>query len=356
MLAVVVLAVAACAQTAPAEPDLGAAPASPAAPAAPPDGSGGINPRLLRRFKPLAPLPPVATASEQAQVDLGRMLFFDPRLSRDRDVSCNSCHRLDRFGVDHAPLSTGEGGARGRRNAPSVYHAGGNFTAFWDGRAPDVEHQATEPMLNPTEMALKDPPTIVARLAAIPGYVAAFEAAFPARGKPITLEHVGVALGAFERRLVTPSRWDRFLAGDHAALTADELAGLKLFTDSGCITCHTGELVGGSMFQKAGAMKPWPNQADQGRYEVTRSAADRMLFKVPSLRNVTETAPYFHDASAATLDQAVRMMADRQLDTPLDPAEVRLIVAWLGALTGELPAAYIEAPALPPDATKLSVR
>ncbi len=337
--------VAACGVSVSDDPDLGsAAPAPAPARAAAEDG---VNPRLLRRFKPLHALAAIASATEQAQIDLGRMMFFDKRLSRDRDLSCNSCHHLDKYGVDNQPTSIGTNGQRGTRNSPSVYHAAGNFSSFWDGRAPDVEAQAVLPIVNPKEMAMADERAVTSTLAAIPGYVAAFRAAFPDDADPVTYANIGRAIGAFERRLQTPARWDRFLAGDHAALTADEIAGLKLFTDAGCITCHTGELVGGSMFQKAGALKPWPNQADQGRYEITKLDADRMQFKVPSLRNVARTAPYFHDASATTLADAVRMMADRQLDSPLSDPEVDLIVKWLGSLTGELPADYIAEPPLP---------
>jgi cytochrome c peroxidase len=308
-----------------------------------------VNPRLLRRFKPLRQSLALANApaASAAVVDLGRMLFFDKRLSRDHDLSCNSCHVLDRYGVDNEPTSIGAKGVRGRRNSPTVFHAAGHFTAFWDGRASNVEEQAKGPILNPTEMAMADPPSVVARLHGIPGYVAAFRAAFRDDASPVTYDNLGRAIGAFERGLVTPSRWDRYLTGDHSALTAPEIKGLKLFTDLGCMTCHTGEFVGGSMFQKVGAVAPWPNQADQGRYEVTRRDSDRMLFKVPSLRDVTRTAPYFHDGSASTLEQAVELMALHQLGEALSQSDVSSIVSWLGSLTGELPATYIAPPRLP---------
>jgi cytochrome c peroxidase len=163
----------------------------------------------------------------------------------------------------------------------------------------------------------------------------------------MSYDHVGRAIGAFERKLVTPSRWGRYRAGDHAALTAQEIAGLKLFTGIGCMTCHTGELVDGSMFQKVGVVQARPNQTDQGRYEVTKVAADRMTFKVPSLRNVARTAPYFHDGSVRTLEQAVAMMGRHQLGEGLSTSDVAAIVTWLGSLTGELPAGYIAPPRLP---------
>jgi cytochrome c peroxidase len=309
-----------------------------------------INPRLLRRFKPVrASLTHADTpAPSKAMTDLGRMLFFDKRLSRDRDLSCNSCHRLDTYGVDNEPTSVGAKGQRGRRNSPTVYHAAGHFTAFWDGRASSVEEQAKGPILNPAEMAMPDGDAVVARLRQIPGYVDAFRAAFPGDASPLTYDNVGGAIGAFERNLVTPSRWDQYLAGNKRALTAPEVAGLKLFTDLGCMTCHTGEFVGGSMFQKVGVASAWPNQKDQGRYEVTKLASDRMLFKVPSLRDVTKTAPYFHDGSARTLEEAVQMMARHQIGEELTDGDVKSIVSWLGSMTGDLPTAYIKAPQLPP--------
>jgi len=305
-----------------------------------------VNPRLLRRFKQLR-TDFAASGSSKGLEDLGRMLYFDKRLSRDQDLSCNSCHALDAYGVDGHATSTGEKGQLGKRNSPTVYNAAGHFTDFWDGRALNVEEQAKGPILNPVEMAMPSGDAVVARLAAIPGYVAAFSAAFPGDAKPLTYEHVGSAIGAFERKLVTPSRWDRYLAGDHTALTSEEAAGFKVFTDIGCMTCHTGELVGGSMFQKVGVQRAWPNQTDQGRINVTKAPSDAMLFKVPSLRNVAKTAPYFHDGSAKTLPEAVKMMAQYQLAEDLSDDDINSIIAWLGALTGDLPKDYITPPTLP---------
>jgi cytochrome c peroxidase len=311
--------------------------------------SGEINPRLLRRFKPLRgniELPNEPAASV-ALTDLGRMLFFDKRLSRDGDLACNSCHQLDHFGVDNQPTSVGAKGVRGRRNSPTVFHAAGHFTSFWDGRAGNVEEQAKGPILNPAEMAMPDAASVVAVLQKLPGYVTAFRAAFPGEAAPLTYDNVGRAIGAFERKLTTPSRWDRYLQGDRMALTDPELRGFKLFTDLGCMTCHTGEFVGGSMFQKVGVATAWPNQGDQGRFEVTQLSSDRMIFKVPGLRDVAKTAPYFHDGSAKTLEEAVTLMARYQVGEELGAGDVQAIVSWLGALTGELPTKYIAAPRLP---------
>jgi cytochrome c peroxidase len=309
-----------------------------------------INPRLLRRFRSIrSEIEGKEGAPSERQVELGRKLFFDKRLSGDRDLSCNSCHQLDRYGVDGERTSPGHRGNRGRRNAPSVYHAAGHLAQFWDGRSADVERQAMDPIVNPIEMGMMNPGQAIAVLKSIPGYVKEFAAAFPDRPDPIDADNVGRAIGAFGRRLITRSRWDRFLDGDRAALSPLEVEGLKLFADIGCVQCHTGEYLGGSMFQKVGAAEPWPNQEDQGRFDVTHQEADRMQFKVPSLRNVAMTAPYFHDGSVDTIEAAVAIMGRFQLGAPLQEEEVKSIVAWMQSLTGELPARYLKPPELPPD-------
>ena len=311
--------------------------------------AGEINPRLLRRFEPLrSQIETAANSITSAKVELGRMLFFEKRLSRQQDLSCNSCHDLEHYGVDGRVTSPGTHGALGTRNSPTVYNAAGFFVQFWDGRAASVEEQATGPILNPVEMALPSAEQGERVLKSIPEYVAAFKTAFPDEQQPVTFANVGRAIGAFERRLTTPSRWDDYLRGNESALSAAELEGLKVFTNVGCMVCHTGEFVGGSMYQKVGVVEPWPNQKDQGRFETTKQDGDRMMFKVPTLRNVAKTAPYFHDGSAPTLDVAVRKMGKHQLGLALSEQEVASVVAWLGSLTGELPRDYVTAPALPP--------
>jgi len=308
--------------------------------------SAPLNPRLLRRFRPLRQ---ELTAADRprtaALVDLGRMLYFDDRLSNHHDLSCNSCHPLADYGADGRALSLGDRGQPGKRNAPSTFNAAGMFAQFWDGRSADVETQALAPLTNPTEMAMS-PDRVVHVLHSIPEYRAAFAAAFP--DAPISFANVGVALGAFERGLTTPARWDRYVAGDRTAITAAEVEGLRVFTNVGCITCHTGELLGGTSFQQLGVIEPWPNAADRGRFEVTKVPADDMVFRVPSLRNVEMTAPYFHDGSAATLPVAIAMMGHHQLGIELTAREVASIAAWLHTLTGDLPTPYIRPPALPP--------
>jgi cytochrome c peroxidase len=304
-----------------------------------------INPRLLRRFQPLrGQIETTTNPITRAKTDLGRMLFFEPRLSKAQKTSCNSCHVLDQYGVDNLTTSVGHRGQLGSRNSPTVYNAAGYFAQFWDGRAETVEEQASGPILNPVEMALASPEQGVKVLASIPEY----RDAFPGEAAPLTFANAARAIAAFERRLTTPSRWDDYLRGDQHALTVPELEGLKVFTNIGCMVCHTGEFVGGAMYQKVGIVEPWPDQHDQGRFDVTKQETDRMMFKVPTLRNIAKTAPYFHDGSVPTLEAAVRRMGRYQLGLTLSDREISAIVTWLGALTGQIPSEYIQPPALPP--------
>lgn len=308
------------------------------------------------RLALFAALPDVMESKDNPITDdkvaLGRMLYFETRMSRNHDISCNSCHLLDKYGVDNKKTSEGHKKQLGTRNSPTVYNAAGHFAQFWDGRAKDVEEQATKPILNPSEMALPNDKACVAVLRSIPEYEQLFKKAFPEAKDAVTYENVGKAIGAFERKLVTPSRWDKYLKGDKNALTAEEKAGFNKFFDTGCIACHTGAYGGGAMYQKLGLVKPYPNQKDQGRFEVTKQDADKMMFKVPGLRNVEKTAPYYHDGSIATLEEAVKDMATYQLGKELKDAEAKSIVAWLNTLTGELPMAYVAQPNLPPKSPK----
>jgi cytochrome c peroxidase len=296
-------------------------------------------------------LPPVmdsaANPISEEKVALGRMLYYDARLSKGQDVSCNSCHELGKYGVDNQQVSDGDKGQKGTRNAPTVYNAAGHFVQFWDGRAPTVEEQAKGPILNPVEMAMTDQKKVLAVLTSMPEYVEAFQKAFPGEKHPVTFDNLAKAIGVFERKLVTVSRWDKFLGGDQAALSDAEKAGLNMFLDVGCSTCHNGIYLGGSTFQKLGLAKPWDNANDPGRFAVTKQEADRMVFKVPTLRNIEKTAPYYHDGSIATLEEAVRQMADHQLARTLSKEEAGSISTFLKALTGELPTEYIKEPPLP---------
>jgi len=307
-----------------------------------------VDSARLGVFKALPPvMDSAANPITEEKVVLGRMLYYDPRLSKGQDVSCNSCHELSKYGVDNQPVSDGDKGQKGTRNAPTVYNAAGHFVQFWDGRATNVEEQAKGPILNPVEMAMTDQKKVLAVLNSMPEYVEAFQKAFPGEKHPVTFDNLALAIGAFERKLVTVSRWDKFLGGDQAAIGDAEKAGLNKFLDVGCQTCHNGVYLGGSMFQKLGLARPWDNASDPGRFAVTKQEADRMVFKVPTLRNVEKTAPYFHDGSIATLEEAVRKMADHQLARTLTKEEIGSIVAFLKALTGELPTEYIKEPPLP---------
>jgi len=301
-----------------------------------------------REFAPI----PTYVAGERgapsaAQVALGRMLFHDARLSKDGKISCHSCHRLDKYGVDGQVVSTGHNNQKGTRNSPTVLNSAGHFAQFWDGRSETVETQAMGPVMNPVEMAMTSPEEVERVLRGIPGYAKPFALAFPGEKQPVTFRNMAVAIGAFERRLNTPSRWDRYLRGQRDALTEPEKAGMRDFVAAGCKSCHTGAYVGGNSFQRAGMVKGWPNQRDLGRYTVTKSEADRMVFKVPSLRNVAKTGPYFHDGSVADLPDAVRRMAELQTGRKLADAQVYSIVAWLNALTGEAPRELLTPPVLP---------
>ena len=314
-----------------------------------PESAARIDPVQLALF---APLPPAIETPDHpvthAQASLRRLLFYETRLSRDHDLSCNSCHSLASYGVDHQRVSNGAQGQRGTRNAPTVYNAAGHIAQFWDGRAATIEDQAKGPILNPIEMAMPSDRALLAELSAIPAYLDAFQRAFPGEANPVTYDNVGRAIGAFERRLVTPSPWDAFLEGDQNALTPAEKAGFNAFVAAGCHGCHNGAYLGGQMYQKAGLVTPWPDVSDPGRSAVTHQPADRMVFKVPSLRNVAMTEPYFHNGRTQSLIEAVRMMGRYQLGHDLTPAQVELIVTYLETLTGRIPQGYVAQPQSPP--------
>lgn len=315
---------------------------------------------LSEAFLPMfQPLPAVAASPtnevSDAKVDLGRMLYFENRISKGQKMSCNSCHVLDKYGQDNLPFSPGHEGKLGGRSSPSVYNAAVHIAQFWDGRAPTVEEQAKGPVLNPVEMGMPDADFVVKVLKSIPGYAEAFKAAFPGEADPINYDNFGKAVGAFERKLLTPSKWDAFLKGNKEALSAEEKKGFATFAKVGCVTCHNGVGVGGMMYQKLGLVKAWPDLKDNGRADITKNEGEKHYFKVPSLRNVTETAPYLHDGSVKTLDEMVKKMAEYQLGKQLSDEETASIVAFLKSLKGDLPAEYIKAPKLPeggPDVPK----
>jgi len=303
---------------------------------------------FLPMFKPL----PAEVASPdneltEAKINLGRQLYFENRISKGEKLSCNSCHKLDAFGQDNLPFSPGHEGKLGGRSSPTTYNAALHIAQFWDGRESTVEAQAKGPVLNPVEMGMPSADFVVKVLKSMPGYVAGFKAAFPGEADPITYDNFGKAVGAFERKLLTPSKWDDFLKGNKDALSADEKKGFALFAKTGCVTCHNGAAVGGHMYMKLGLVKPWPGLTDKGRAEATKNEADTSFFKVGSLRNITETGPYLHDGSVKTLDQMVKMMAEHQLGKVLTDEETASIITFLKALKGTPNADYIKAPKLP---------
>ncbi len=272
------------------------------------------------------------------KVALGRKLFHDPRLSQDNSISCASCHILKAGGADHRARSIGIHGAVGLINAPTVLNSGLNFSQFWDGRAETLEAQVGEPIQSKIEMG-STWPEVVAKLNNSPEYKIAFREIYQ---NAIQSDHVRNAIAEFERSLATPnSRFDQYLR-HVGVLTNQELDGYKLFKSFGCASCHQGTNIGGNMYQRVGVMAAYftdrgdLGRADFGRFNVTGNPRDKFMFKVPSLRNVALTAPYFHDGSARTLTDAVAMMAKYQLGRPLSPSESELIVAFLNTLTGAL--------------------
>jgi cytochrome c peroxidase len=314
-------------------------------------GPRAVPADYLDSFLPLpARFDSPANPATAAKVDLGRKLFFDRRLSRNGRLACDGCHDLARFGGDGRMVSLGHVGQPGRRNSPTVYNAAGFVAQFWDGRSPDVEDQSKQPILNPDEMAMPDAARVVRILQGIPGYVRLFAEAFPRTRPAVTYDTMAQAIGAFERGLVTPGRFDAFLRGEEGALDARERHGFRRFVELGCAGCHNGPALGGQTFEAIGHIEPYPDPSDLGRFEVTGDDADRMRFRVPGLRNVAETPPYYHDGGIPTLEQAVRSMATHQLGIDLAPDDLEAILRFLDALTGVPPADYIARPELPPGA------
>lgn len=286
------------------------------------------------------------------KVVLGKTLYYDTRLSLDGNNSCNSCHNLSTYGVDNKPTSEGDKGGFGDRNSPTVYNAAFHFAQFWDGRAKDVEEQAGGPILNPVEMAIPDKEFLIEKLSKVEGYDNLFKAAFPEDEKPLTYDNIQNAIGAFERTLVTPSRFDEYIAGNEKAITEEEKEGLNNFINAGCITCHSGNNLGGSMFQKFGLFGNYweatgSEKIDDGKFAATGVESDKYFFKVPGLRNIEKTGPYFHDGSVSDLGEAVRIMGKLQLNKDLSDEEVASIVTFLKTLTAEIDEEIIKAPEMP---------
>lgn len=299
--------------------------------------------------EPIQPIRP-AEVTRPAVVELGKKLFFDPRLSKSGFISCNSCHNLSMGGSDNLQTSIGDHWQRGPINSPTVLNSNLSLAQFWDGRAKDLVEQAAGPIQNPIEMAITAEHA-VEMLNGIPGYADRFAAAFPGEKDPITIDNAAKAIAVFETTLITPNApFDRFLRGDTKALSPEQREGLKLFVDSGCASCHNGINIGGGQYapfgvvEKPGAEVLPPD--DKGRFMVTKTPDDEFVFKVPTLRNIALTPPYFHSGQSWDLEQAVGVMAVSQLGVELGAEDVKKIAAFLHSLTGEQP--QVVYPILPP--------
>jgi cytochrome c peroxidase len=319
-------------------------------------GAAGVEDQLMQRaqavFKPIPEAPPALedTPLTPEMIELGKMLYFDPRLSASWLISCNTCHNLGLGGVDMLETSIGHGWQKGPRNAPTVLNAVFNIAQFWDGRAKDLEEQAKGPVQAAVEMN-SDPERAVNTLISIPEYVERFGKAFPEEMDPVSFDNMAKAIEAFEATLITPdSRFDLYLKGDENALGAMEKSGLELFMNKGCTACHGGLNVGGGGYFPFGVVeKPGADilpPEDKGRFAVTHTASDEYVFKAPSLRNISLTAPYFHSGKVWSLGQAVGIMGAAQLGQELSEDEVLAITSFLATLTGRQPT--VEYPVLPP--------
>ena len=304
--------------------------------------AAGVN-AATPRNEPIKPIAP-AVITEPEKVELGKKLFFDPRLSMSGIISCNTCHNLSLGGTDNLKTSIGHKWQAGRVNSPTVFNSSLSIAQFWDGRAANLKEQAAGPIQAEVEMAM--PHTLaVDVIKSIPGYVEIMQQVY---GTPeVNLDRITDAIAAFEETLVTPnSRFDQWLMGDDSAITAKELAGYQLFKNSGCVACHNGEALGGTSFQKMGLVAPYESSSPaEGRFAVTGKDKDRFSFKVPTLRNVELTYPYFHDGEAATLEEATDIMGRLQLGRKYSAEEIEMLVAFMKTLTGELP--KLELPILP---------
>lgn len=304
----------------------------------------------LETFRALpSTVPAIAgNPSTPAKLDLGKALFFDPRLSASGVFSCYSCHNLTTGGDDNMETSVGHGWQKGPRNAPTVLNAVLNEAQFWDGRADDLAAQAKGPVQAGVEMA-NTPANVIATLGSMPQYVTWFDAAFPDDAEPLSFDNMAKAIEVFEATLITPAPFDAWLNGDDAAMTADQLAGLQLFMEKGCASCHSGVNVGGhgyypfGLIEKPGAEILPPD--DKGRFAVTATVDDEYVFRAAPLRNIALTAPYFHSGKVWDLRVAVEIMAESQLGEALHPEETTQIVAFLDSLTGTMPQVVL--PVLP---------
>ncbi len=312
---------------------------------------------------PEAPPIPANNPQTAEKIELGKMLYFDPRLSSDGTISCNSCHNVMNGGSDNRATSAGVNAHRGGRNAPTVFNSAFLSVQFWDGRAKSLEEQAKGPITNPIEMGIKTHAVAVDRIKKIPGYVKAFKKVFKGKNA-VNIDNLAKAIASYERTLITPnSPFDKFIKGDKSAISPEAQKGYQTFNSVGCVTCHSGSnFAGPSLPEGTGFYMKFPTIAgtkydkkykftqDKGRFDVTKKQADMYMFRVPTLRNIALTAPYFHNGSVETLSEAVRVMGKTQLNKDLSENQVSGIVKFLGTLTGDIPAQTL--PTLPPTPNK----
>jgi len=319
-------------------------------------GASGDEDLLKQTKQTFSPLPQVMTSEKNpvtpAKVKLGKMLFYETRISVDGTVSCARCHPIGLYAADGLKKSIGNNCKVNPRNAPTLLNAAGQISAHWIGNRADVEDQARQSVTGPPSFGMPSHEAVEKRLRELRGYLGLFREAFPGENNPVTVDNFAKAVGAFERTLVTPSPFDSFLKGDLAALKEQEKRGLRTFMEAGCIMCHSGTYAGGQMYEKFGISEPYwkytgSEPIDEGRYVVTKNEADKYVFKVPVLRNVAKTAPYFHDGSVDKLEEAVWIMGKVQLNRDLTKEQVAEIVTFLKSLTGIIPNEALEIPLLP---------
>ncbi len=299
-----------------------------------------------------ASMPSVENPITPEKVKLGKILYYEPRISIDGTVSCSKCHPLALYAADGLRKSVGHNCAENPRNDPTVFNAASQISEHWIGNRTSVEDQAKQAVIGPPAFGMPSYEAVEKILRSFKEYEALFGAAFPGEKEPVTVDNFAKAVGAFERTLITPAPLDAFLKGNRDALTAQQKKGLETFMDLGCVACHSSPYVGGQMYQKFGMFEPYQKytkseRVDEGRFAVTKNESDRYVFKVPVLRNVAKTPPYFHDGSVDRLEDAVRIMAKVQLGKDLTTEQVQDIVAFLHALTGKIPDDALTVPVLP---------
>ena len=317
------------------------------------DADRELMTRAAAIFGPLpASMPSADNPITPAKVKLGNLLFWEPRISSDGAVSCAKCHPLGLFAADGLKKAAGNHCKENPRNSPTILNAAAQISAHWIGNRTSVEDQAKQALVGPPSFGMPSYESVEKILKGMPGYVAMFREAFPGEKEPVTVDNFARAIGAFERTLMTPSSFDDFMNNKADALNEQQKRGLRTFLDTGCMTCHYSPYLGGQMYQKFGVFQPYWNltksqPVDDGRFAVTKNEADKYVFKVPVLRNVAATPPFFHDGSVDKLEDAVTIMAKLQLARDLTKEQASDIAAFLGSLTGNLPESAVKVPLLP---------